>query len=142
MSNLNIIIVLCISWAIAIPLAILWYRKLSGEMVLHEIENDLSKSQLKKLLSEKKSSEIRLGQIGEHFAPLLDDFPYDSKNVRFLGSPIDFVVFDFENNRVVLLEFKTGNSKQTKKQRQVREIVAAGNVFYEVMRVNEDISIA
>jgi len=133
---------LCISWAIAIPLAILWYRKLSGEMVLHEIENDLSKSQLKKLLSEKKSSEIRLGQIGEHFAPLLDDFPYDSKNARFLGSPIDFVVFDYDNDRVVLLEFKTGNSKETKKQRQIKDIVRSGNVFYEVMRVNKDVTIA
>ena len=95
-----------------------------------------------KLLSQKKSSEVRLGQIGEHFAPLLKDFPYDSKNVRFLGSPIDFVIFDLDNNRIIFMEFKTGNSKETAKQRQVRDIIKAGNVTYEVMRVYEDVTIA
>ena len=96
----------------------------------------------KKLLSQKKSSEVRLGQIGEHFAPLLKDFPYDSKNVRFLGSPIDFVIFDLDNNRIIFMEFKTGNSKETAKQRQVRDIIKAGNVTYEVMRFYEDVTIA
>jgi len=97
---------------------------------------------INKILSQKKSSEVRLGQIGEHFAPLLKDFPYDSKNVRFLGSPIDFVIFDLDNNRIIFMEFKTGNSKETAKQRQVRDIIKAGNVTYEVMRVYEDVTIA
>jgi len=88
-----------------------------------------------KLLSQKKSSETRLGQIGEHFAPLLDVFPYDPKDARFLGSPIDFVVFDFEGDQIVLVEFKTGNSRESKRQRQVRDMVANGNVKYEVIRV-------
>ena len=97
---------------------------------------------INKILSQKKSSEVRLGQIGEHFAPLLKDFPYDSKNARFLGSPIDFVVFDLDNNRIIFMEFKTGTSKETAKQRQVRDIIKAGNVTYEVMRVYEDVTIA
>ena len=88
-----------------------------------------------KLLSQKKSSETRLGQIGEHFAPFLDVFPYDPKEARFLGSPIDFVVFDFEGDQIVLVEFKTGNSRESKRQRQVRDMVAKGNVKYEVIRV-------
>ena len=88
-----------------------------------------------KLLSQKKSSETRLGQIGEHFAPLLDVFPYDPKDARFLGSPIDFVVFDFEGDQIVLVEFKTGNSRESKRQKQVRDMVANGNVKYEVIRV-------
>jgi|TARA_R110000751_G_scaffold1976_6_gene7531 predicted Holliday junction resolvase-like endonuclease len=88
-----------------------------------------------KLLSQKKSSETRLGQIGEHFAPFLDVFPYDPKEARFLGSPIDFVVFDFEGDQIVLVEFKTGNSRESKRQRQVRDMVAKGSVKYEVIRV-------
>ena len=88
-----------------------------------------------KLISQKKSSETRLGQIGEHFAPLLDVVPYDPKDARFLGSPIDFVVFDFEGDQIVLVEFKTGNSRESKRQRQVRDMVANGNVKYEVIRV-------
>lgn len=112
---------------------------------LYYIQEKIIEKQLvdfKKLLSQKKSSEVRLGQISEHFAPLLKDFPYDSKNVRFLGSPIDFVVFDLDNNRIIFIEFKTGNAKETAKQRQVRDIIKAGNVTYEVMRVYEDVTIA
>jgi predicted Holliday junction resolvase-like endonuclease len=112
---------------------------------LYYYQQGTIKRQLKdinKILSQKKSSEVRLGQIGEHFAPLLKDFPYNSKNVRFLGSPIDFVVFDLDNNRIIFIEFKTGNAKETVKQRKVRDIIKAGNVTYEVMRVYEDVTIA
>ena len=98
-------------------------------------ENTKLVNQIKKVSSQQKSSETRLGQIGEHFAPLLDVFPYDPKDARFLGSPIDFVVFDFEGDQIVLVEFKTGNSRESKRQRQVRDMVANGNVKYEVIRV-------
>ncbi len=98
-------------------------------------ENTELVNQMKKVSSQQKSSETRLGQIGEHFAPLLDVFPYDPKDARFLGSPIDFVVFDFEGDQIVLVEFKTGNSRESKRQRQVRDMVANGNVKYEVIRV-------
>ena len=97
---------------------------------------------LNKILSQKKSSEVRLGQISEHFAPLLKDFPYDAKNARFLGSPIDLIVFDIDNERIIFIEIKTGNSKQTKKQRQIRDIIEEGNITYEVMRIYEDVTIA
>ena len=112
---------------------------------LYYYQQGTIKRQLKdinKILSQKKSSEVRLGQISEHFAPLLKDFPYDSKNVRFLGSPIDFVIFDLDNNRIIFMEFKTGNSRETVKQRKVRDIIKEGNVTYEVMRVYEDVTIA
>lgn len=91
-----------------------------------------------KLAGQKKSSEVRLGQIGEHFAPLLDVFPYDPKNARFLGSPIDFVVFDYDNDQIVLVEFKTGESRESNRQKVVREMVAKGNVKYEVIRIKSN----
>ena len=93
-----------------------------------------------KILSQKKSSEVRLGQIGEHFAPFLTEFPYNPKDVRFLGSPIDLIAFDFDSNKLVFIEFKTGNSKQSARQRSVRRMVESGNVFYEIIRVNKGVS--
>jgi hypothetical protein len=102
---------------------------------------DKIRQEYDKLLSQKKSSETRLGQISEHFAPMLAGFPYDTKETRFLGSPIDFVVFDIENDQIVFVEFKTGGSQLTKRQRAIRDIVSAGNVHFEVMRVNQDIKI-
>src|SRR5438874_1310483 len=34
------------------------------------------------------------GQIGEQLAPLLPGFAYEAADARFLGDPIDYVVFD------------------------------------------------
>lgn len=111
------------------------------EMVIRNYEDRLAKmaDDHSALLSQKKSSEIRLGQISEHFAPLLGDFPYDAKGARFLGSPIDFVVF--EEDRIVFVEFKTGMAQQTSKQRNVKALVEAGKVYYAVMRVNKDVTV-
>lgn len=111
---------------------------------LYNYQQETIKKQLddiNKLISSKKQSEVRLGQISEHFAPLLKDFPYDSKNVRFLGSPIDFVVFEFEQEKIVFIEFKTGNSKESSRQRIVRKIIESGNVEYKLMTVNEEVTI-
>lgn len=111
---------------------------------LYNYQQETIKKQLddiNKLISSKKQSEVRLGQISEHFAPLLKDFPYDSKNVRFLGSPIDFVVFEFEQEKIVFIEFKTGNSKESSRQRTVRKIIESGNVEYKLMTVNEEVAI-
>jgi predicted Holliday junction resolvase-like endonuclease len=111
---------------------------------LYNYQQETIKKQLddiNKLISSKKQSEVRLGQISEHFAPLLKDFPYDSKNVRFLGSPIDFVVFEFEQDKIVFIEFKTGNSKESSRQKTVRKIIESGNVEYKLMTVNEEVTI-
>ena len=112
---------------------------------LYYYQQDTIKKQLEdinKIISQKKSSEVRLGQVSEHFAPLLKDFPYDTKNIRFLGSPIDLILFDIDNNRIIFIEVKTGKSSQTKKQRQIRDIIKAGNVEYQVVRIYEDVTFA
>jgi predicted Holliday junction resolvase-like endonuclease len=34
------------------------------------------------------------GRISEQMAPLLQEFPFSSADIRFIGNPITFVVFD------------------------------------------------
>jgi predicted Holliday junction resolvase-like endonuclease len=59
-----------------------------------------------------KSQSVTLGKMTEHFIPYLPDFTYNPKDARFLGSPVDFVVFDGLNEgevkSVVFVEVKTG----------------------------------
>jgi predicted Holliday junction resolvase-like endonuclease len=78
------------------------------------------KDQLNKLLSQKKSSETRTGQIAEHFAPLLKEFKYDRKQARFLATPIDFIIFEEEN------------------QRRIRDQIKNKQVRWEVFRIKGD----
>ncbi len=89
------------------------------------------------LLSQKKSSETRLGQISEHLIPFLENCQHDPKNMHFLGNPIDYVVFDFDEGAITFLEVKSGNSKASKRQKTVKNIIKSGRVYYEEVRINE-----
>lgn len=91
-----------------------------------------------KLQNFKKSAEIRMGQISENLAPFLEDFPYDPKACHFLGAPIDYIVFDFDNERIVFLEVKSGNSNLTNNQRKVRDIIKDGTIEWDVCRIGGD----
>lgn len=92
----------------------------------------------KKLLSQKKSSETRLGQIGEQLVPFLDGFKYNPKDLQFIGQPIDYLVFDLDQGEIVFLEIKTGNSKLSKNQKTIRDIVKVGRVRFEQIRLGTD----
>lgn len=91
----------------------------------------------KKLLSQKKSSETRLGQISENLIPFLDGCPYDPKTMHFLGNPLDYLVFDLDEGKIVFLEIKSGNSRASKKQKTIKQLIQQGHVYYEEMRINE-----
>lgn len=41
-----------------------------------------------------RSQAITAGKVHEQLIPYLPAFPYNPKDVRFLGSPVDLVVFD------------------------------------------------
>ena len=41
-----------------------------------------------------RSFAVTAGKVYEQLLPYLPDFPFNPKDVRFLGSPVDFVVFD------------------------------------------------
>ena len=79
------------------------------------------------------------GQFLEKLAPHLPDFPYDPTDVRFLGTPIDYVVFDGlaegEVQEIVFLEVKSGRSTLNSRERRVRDAVEAGAIRWDVYRV-------
>ena len=88
---------------------------------------------LKEEVFRKRSQSSRYGKLTEQFLPLVEKFPWDPSNFRFLGMPIDGV--QFEDDRVILVEFKTGNSQLSRLQRHIRELVNDGKVEFEVIRV-------
>lgn len=106
---------------------------------LLNIQDELGKEREKNktLLSQKKSSETRLGQISEHLVPFLNNFRHNPKDLHFIGQPIDYMVFDFDQGAITFLEIKSGNSRATKRQKTVKNIIKEGRVYYEEIRINE-----
>ena len=83
-----------------------------------------------------KSSQIVKGKVLEHFSPYFPNFPYNPQDARFLGSPIDFIVFDGlaegELKQIVFIEVKTGTQdrKLPKREQMVKDCVEKGNVHW------------
>lgn len=86
-----------------------------------------------------RSQAITAGKVHEQLIPYLPVFPYNPKDVRFLGSPVDLVVFDGLSEgrleRIVFVEVKTGGSALTIRERTVRDVVRAGEIDWEELRV-------
>jgi predicted Holliday junction resolvase-like endonuclease len=79
-----------------------------------------------------RSRAVTVGKVYEQLVPWLPDFGFNPKDARFLGSPIDFIVFDGLDDgdvrRIVFVEVKTGRSELSVRERRVRDAVRDGRV--------------
>lgn len=80
------------------------------------------------------------GQVAEQVAPFLPEFPANPGDCRFVGKPVDFVVFSgmTEKNSVdeiLFVEVKTGTSALSEREKQVRDCVVNGRVRYAEYRI-------
>ena len=120
---------------IAVILSVVISREAAKKQFLEDQIIDL-KEKNAKVLSQRKSSEVRLGKIGENMAPFFTDWPYDPNGFRFLGNPIDGI--QFNDDEIVLVEIKTGKARLTNSQKRAKELVKEGKVKFATFRVAED----
>ena len=84
------------------------------------------------------------GKFTEQMVPFFPDFKYDPTEVRFIGSPIDMIVFpglaQGDLREIVVLEVKTGKNQQlTSAQKKIRQLIEDGMVRWdEIHRENEE----
>lgn len=121
---LEVVLALLLIIALLAALVILLYRRLS-----------LLETKLTELASEKQSQSTRYGLLAEQWLPLSSEFPFDARNFRFIGSPIDGIVF--EDDRIIFCEFKFANSKLTEKERRIKELVEKGKVEWFEFKAKE-----
>ena len=86
-----------------------------------------------------RSSKILSGKALEKLVPLLKSFNHSPHDVRWLGDPIDLVVFDGASNdnpqKITFVEIKSGKSELTEKQKKIKQIIKEGKVFWEEIRI-------
>lgn len=94
-----------------------------------------------------RSRYVLKGKIAEHMVPMYKDvFKYDPSDARFLGAPIDYVIFDGytavkdgnsnEAITVILADIKTGNAKLNRTERKIKDAVEQGRVRWETIRLD------
>jgi len=91
-----------------------------------------------------RSRSVLSGQFSEQLAPYLPDFAYAPTECKFMGKPIDFIVFkglDEKNvQEVVFVEVKSGKSKLNNQEKSLKEAIEKKKVRWEEYRIPEDLT--
>ena len=86
-----------------------------------------------------RSLAVTAGKVHEQLVPYLPEFGFNPKDARFIGSPVDLIVFDGladgDVRRVVFLEVKTGGATLTPRERQIRAVIEARGVAWAELRL-------
>jgi len=86
-----------------------------------------------------RSSKILSGKALEKLIPFLKNFNHSPHDVRWIGDPIDLIVFDGisedDPQRITFVEVKSGKSELTEKQKKIKQIIKDGKVFWEEVKV-------
>ena len=87
-----------------------------------------------------KSQSVTMGKMTEHMVPYLPGFGFNPTDARFIGSPIDLVVFDGLSDgdvrKIVFVEIKTGVSTLSTRERMVRDAITSKKVDWMEVKVN------
>ena len=111
--------------------------KLGGAQKDAEWEKKLVR--LRGSIADKQRAGVK-GRVAETFAPFLGDFPFKASECKFLGDPIDYVVFEGLDNREItgihFVDVKADTSQLKKHQRQVKDIIRKnGRMSFVTYRV-------
>ena len=93
------------------------------------------------------SRAVLKGKMAEQFAPILPEFQYLPSDAKFLGDPVDYVVFDGYSNfrdgdgdaediEVILLDIKSGGARLSKGQQAIAQAIREGRVRFETLRID------
>ncbi len=121
------------------------YEKYIAELEL-EHQQALTNAQKR---SVNTSRAVLKGKMAEQMAPIMPEFQYLPSDAKFLGDPVDYVVFDgytdyrdgdgrAEDIEVVLIDIKSGGARLTKGQQAIAQAIAEGRVRFETIRINFD----
>lgn len=89
-----------------------------------------------------KSRSVTIGKVTEHVVPYMPEFIYNPKDARFIGSSIDFLIFDGLDSgnvsQVIFIEIKTGKGTLSTRERQIRDAIQNGRVQWQELRINRE----
>jgi len=87
------------------------------------------------------------GKIAEQMAPVLPEFSFNPADARFIGSPVDYIIFDGMTDvaddrsgsiRIVFMDVKKGCSNLSRVQRLIKRAVEEKAVAWETLRIRGD----
>ncbi len=143
---------IAIAFLIGVIAAYLYFHQRTV-MIEERARNDLERWKIECTSVIRKDSVNRSrstlkGRISEQMAPLLPEFPYSPADARFIGNPIDFIVFDGYTNvkdedgdsiSIVLVEVKKGKGKLTREELLIKRAVEEGRISWKSILIKDEL---
>ncbi len=137
MEPVILLIVVLLAVALAIYIGVLIGRRIA-EHQWRQKEKEIREDAVK------RSRAVLAGQFSEQLAPYLPDFPYRPTEARFIGKPIDFIVFkgmdEKDIHEVIFVEVKSGNSRLSTHEKKLRDAIDNKRVAWHEYRIEQGIT--
>jgi predicted Holliday junction resolvase-like endonuclease len=87
------------------------------------------------------------GKIAEQMAPVMPGFAFNPADARFIGSPVDYIIFDGLTDvaddqktsiRIVFMDVKKGAGKLTRVQRIIKKAVEDREVAWQTLHLADE----
>ena len=90
----------------------------------------------------KQSRAVLSGQFSEQIAPYLPNFPFKPTEARFIGKPVDFIIFKGMDERkieeVIFVEVKSGKSQLSNVEKTLKEAIQNKKISWSEYRVPDN----
>ena len=87
-----------------------------------------------------RSRAVSFGKTIEHYVPFMENFPVEPKDVQFFGKPIDYIAFSNRASKkkcaVHFIEVKSGNSNLNTHQKNIKDAILKGRVYWHEFNVD------
>ena len=91
-----------------------------------------------------QSRAVLSGQFSEQIAPFLPEFPFKPTEARFIGKPVDFVIFKGMDEKrideVVFVEVKSGQSQLSKVEKTLKETIQNKKISWHEYKIPEEVT--
>lgn len=125
---------------------------LFGSILGYFLAKYLVNKEIQEIIKRERKSAINFsrsvlkGKISEQMFPLMPFFKYNMSDARFIGSPVDYIIFrgyssldqGGEIKEVVFIEVKTGKSELNRSEIAVKEAIDSKRVRFEVVYLDSD----
>ena len=92
----------------------------------------------------KQSRAVLSGQFSEQIAPYLPEFPFKPTEARFIGKPVDFVIFkgmdEKKIDEVIFVEVKSGQSQLSKVEKTLKETIQNKKISWHEYKIPEEVT--
>lgn len=93
------------------------------------------------------SRAVLKGKIAEQFAPILPEFDYLPSDAKFLGDPVDYIIFDgysefreglrsADEIQIILLDIKSGNARLHQGQQAIAKAIQQRRVSFQTLHID------